>query len=506
MDQIRYSLGVCPQHDVLFDNLTVREHILFFAQLKGTSFEAANEDATKLTTLFHLEERLDHLGGELSGGQRRKLSVAIAVCGGSKFIVLDEPTAGMDPLARRELWDLLAGLRKGRTMLLTTHYMDEADILGDRVGIMSLGQMQCVGSTQFLKSTYGAGYKLVFDKAEGMDADQLGNLTSFVKAFIPEAQYFEEDGADTQAMYSLPFSTVSKFGEFFTRLDSNLKALSVSTYGINITSLEDVFLKVGEDHSVTPQVTSHGIGKNRVFESNFSSQVIGISRRKLTYALNDFTTIPLLLLPIAVSVTAAVLLNQQVISSQAEINDVVVAAMYMGGYLGVPGLISEFIVRERNDKLRNLLTVMGCDFRAYWLGTLIADYIIMSIPMVCMWITWFGAGMTDFYETKGGINFLITIIFNLQMIAFSYFFSFIFSSPKSAISFMPICIIMLLITPNITLLICILIARGAGASIGQDVQGEELALQEKNILHLYLYYLYYSRLSMIIIIMIIICD
>ena len=146
---------------------------MFFAQLKGSSFEEADAEAVSLTNLFHLQKRLDHSGRELSGGQKRKLSVAIAVCGNSKFIVLDEPTAGMDPLARRELWDLLSSLRKGRTMLLTTHYMDEADILGDRVGIMSLGEMQCVGTTQFLKSTFGAGYKLVFDKSDEINNEQV---------------------------------------------------------------------------------------------------------------------------------------------------------------------------------------------------------------------------------------------------------------------------------------------------------------------------------------------
>jgi predicted ABC-type transport system involved in lysophospholipase L1 biosynthesis ATPase subunit len=80
------------QHDVLFENLTVKEHIIFFSQLKGSSRNHAEQEATELTTRFHLEERLDHLGSELSGGQKRKLSVAIAVCGGSKFVVLDEPT------------------------------------------------------------------------------------------------------------------------------------------------------------------------------------------------------------------------------------------------------------------------------------------------------------------------------------------------------------------------------------------------------------------------------
>ena len=151
---------------------------------------------------------------------------------------------GMDPLARRELWDLLAALRKGRTILLTTHYMDEADILGDRVGIMSLGQMQCVGTTQFLKNTYGAGYKLIFDKMPGMTADQLAKLTAFVQKSIPTAKYFSEDGAEEQALYSLPFNTVKQFGPFFTKLDSSLGSLHVSNYGVTITSLEDVFLNM----------------------------------------------------------------------------------------------------------------------------------------------------------------------------------------------------------------------------------------------------------------------
>jgi ATP-binding cassette subfamily A (ABC1) protein 3 len=99
MESVRYSMGVCPQHDVLFEQLTVREHILFFSQLKGYSYAKAEEEARQLTELFHLDVRLDHIGSELSGGQKRKLSVAIAVCGGSKFIVLDEPTAGKSAAA-----------------------------------------------------------------------------------------------------------------------------------------------------------------------------------------------------------------------------------------------------------------------------------------------------------------------------------------------------------------------------------------------------------------------
>jgi ATP-binding cassette subfamily A (ABC1) protein 3 len=477
MEQIRYSMGVCPQHDVLFENMTVREHILFFSQLKGHTYAQADAEATELTDLFHLESRLDHTGSELSGGQKRKLSVAIAVCGGSKFIVLDEPTAGMDPLARRELWDLLASLRKGRTLLLTTHYMDEADVLGDRVGIMSLGQMQCVGSTQFLKTTYGAGYKLIFEKdlspTNLFDQDKLAALTQFVTNYIPEAKYFEEDGAENQVLYSLPFETVSKFGKFFTDLESNFVKLGVTNYGVTITSLEDVFLKVGEDHTVTPQANAarYGIGKDRQYHANLISQIIGLMKRKLTYAYNDFITIPLVMLPVAAAITAAALYDQQVISKSDFTNDLVISAMYIGAYLGAPGLIAEFIVRERNDKLRNVLTVMGCDFRAYWIGTFLADYVIMLIPSIVIWITWPAANMPDFYNGMNGLNFFIILLFNVQLIAFSYFFSFVFSSPKSCISLMPIVIIVLIILPNIICLFAVMIAKAIGTKVSQSVLG-----------------------------------
>lgn len=105
------------------------------------------------------------MAASLSGGNRRKLSVAIAMCGGSKFVLLDEPTAGMDLGARRALWDMLKSYKSDKIIILTTHYMDEADVLGDRIGIMSKGQMMCLGSSLFLKKRFGSGYKLTMVKA-----------------------------------------------------------------------------------------------------------------------------------------------------------------------------------------------------------------------------------------------------------------------------------------------------------------------------------------------------
>ena len=96
----------------------------------------------------------------MSGGNRRKLSVALALVADSKFVLLDEPTSSLDLTARRRLWDVLRDYKKDRIIVLTTHNMDESDLLGDRIGIMKSGQLVCLGSSEFLKNKFGYGYKL----------------------------------------------------------------------------------------------------------------------------------------------------------------------------------------------------------------------------------------------------------------------------------------------------------------------------------------------------------
>lgn len=110
----------------------------------------------------------------LSGGNKRKLSVAIALCGGSKLVLLDEPTSGMDLSARRGLWEMLKNYKKDRIIILTTHYMDEADVLGDRIGIMAKGELMCLGGSLFLKNRFGAGYKLTMVKTSKQTNNYIG--------------------------------------------------------------------------------------------------------------------------------------------------------------------------------------------------------------------------------------------------------------------------------------------------------------------------------------------
>ena len=99
----------------------------------------------------------------LSGGVRRRVSVSIAFVAGSRTVILDEPTSGVDPMARRSIWEVIFKHRAGRTILLTTHYLDEADTLSDRIAIIHQGRLLCSGSSMFLKKRFGKGYSLTID-------------------------------------------------------------------------------------------------------------------------------------------------------------------------------------------------------------------------------------------------------------------------------------------------------------------------------------------------------
>ncbi|XP_066497951.1 phospholipid-transporting ATPase ABCA3 [Hoplias malabaricus] len=241
MALIRRSLGLCPQHDVLFDNLTVREHLLFYTQLKGYPRENIPYEVDRIIRILNLEDKRNARSKTLSGGMKRKLSIGIALIGDSKVVMLDEPTSGMDPSARRATWDLLQGEKRGRTILLTTHFMDEADLLGDRIAIMAGGELQCCGSPLFLKNKYGAGYHMVIVKDALCNVSE---ITRLVQLYVPNATL--ESSAGAELSYILPKESTSQFELLFAELEMNREELGIASYGASVTTMEEVFLRVGK--------------------------------------------------------------------------------------------------------------------------------------------------------------------------------------------------------------------------------------------------------------------
>ncbi|XP_061664469.1 phospholipid-transporting ATPase ABCA1-like isoform X2 [Syngnathoides biaculeatus] len=271
VDAARRDLGMCPQHNVLFNELTVEEHIYFYGRLKGRSRAEVKVEADQMILDVGLPHKRRDLAKNLSGGMQRKLSVAVAFVGGSKVVILDEPTAGVDPYARRGIWELLLKYKQGRTIILSTHHMDEADILGDRIAIIAHGRMRCCGSSLFLKKRFGTGYYLTLVKEQerpsrrssvheratigsrtgnGVHPSDLTALSQLVWRHIPRALFLERIGQEMT--YILPYDGArdGAFAQLFRELDLAMVDLGLTSYGISDTTLEEIFLKVAEDTGV----------------------------------------------------------------------------------------------------------------------------------------------------------------------------------------------------------------------------------------------------------------
>uniref|UniRef100_A0A5F8GU53 ABC transporter domain-containing protein n=1 Tax=Monodelphis domestica TaxID=13616 RepID=A0A5F8GU53_MONDO len=238
MIDIRKSLGLCPQHDLLFDSLTVTEHLYFFAMLKGFPKRKLKNEINFMLHIFNLEDKRNEFSSKLSGGMKRKLSISIALIGDSKVVMLDEPTSGMDLISRRATWDLLQKQKSRRTILLTTHHMDEADLLGDRIAIMAKGGLQCCGSSLFLKKKYGAGYRLIMVKEPQC---QIKKVSQLINQFVPNATLESNVGAELS--FILPKEDAHKFEDLFTELENKRKSLGIASFGTSVTTMEEVFLK-----------------------------------------------------------------------------------------------------------------------------------------------------------------------------------------------------------------------------------------------------------------------
>lgn len=281
---IRRKIGVCPQHNTsLQEDLTAREHLRLFALLKGNIAQAQGQSVMEAVEA-EVEERLrdvkftsigdaDKPIGTYSGGMKRKVLIAMALLGDPEVVVLDEPTAvrdsaiprkffctfyshsmlscfrsrlylnpnpylsqGLDPYNRRSIWDMIVEAKQGRSIILTTHFLDEADVLSDRVGIIKNGQLITCGSSLFLKHASDVGYTLTFDASAPIALDSEIDLAEAVEVDIGSGTF----------KWRLGHGTENKFPQALKML----KSRGASNIQLDLTTLEEVFLETGrEDHA-----------------------------------------------------------------------------------------------------------------------------------------------------------------------------------------------------------------------------------------------------------------
>jgi len=245
MADIRQLIGVCPQHDILWPDLTVQEHLEIFAAFYFLVGDAKDAAVNKMIRDVGLTEKRGVRSKNLSGGQRRKLSLCAALIGDSKVVFLDEPTSGMDPYSRRSTWNMLQNSREGRVIILTTHFMDEADLLGDRIAIMAEGRLMCCGSSLFLKNHFGAGYHLTVSRKIG-ELAQTALIEAAIKKHVPDAEQLGSVG--NELTLQLPKEDAAVFPPMLDELDQRQAELNIDTFGMSQVTLEEVFIKVAEGH------------------------------------------------------------------------------------------------------------------------------------------------------------------------------------------------------------------------------------------------------------------
>ncbi|EDW53884.1 GM17685 [Drosophila sechellia] len=232
------SLGICPQHSVIFKGMSARDHIYFFSRIKGYNKTEALMESNIYISKLGLVDSQKWDAMKLSPGNQRRLSLACALCAGSKVILCDEPSSGLDPIGRHELWRFLQKEKHGRTILMTSQQLEEGEIIADRIAIMNDGQVLCYGTLGYLKHLPNTSYTLSCQMAPNSKADNLTDLVEFYMTTTSPVFL----GVDVS--YKLPRSKIDRFPELFQQLEENKKSLNVVSFGVSDSSLDGIYLSL----------------------------------------------------------------------------------------------------------------------------------------------------------------------------------------------------------------------------------------------------------------------
>jgi len=236
MREVQQNTGYCPQFDALNHLLTGNEHLEFYAKLRGVPSQDIDRVVNWGIKQFGLVDYANRPAGTYSGGNKRKLSAAIAFIGCPPVVFLDEPTAGMDPIARRFLWNRINdAVKGGQVVVLTSHSMEECEFLCSRLAIMVNGRLQCIGSLQHLKSRFGEGYTFSIKVAGG----NMNGVQQFVAKTFPNSHLKEQH--NNQLVYQMP-SGDTRLSLLFDLVEKNKAELNIEDYSISQTTLDEVFI------------------------------------------------------------------------------------------------------------------------------------------------------------------------------------------------------------------------------------------------------------------------
>lgn len=349
----RDKMSLCPQHNSLYDDLTVGEHLHFYAIMKGASRDTINDEISNTLKNLSLLPHVDKLPCQLSGGMKRKLCLAIALIAGSTIIILDEPSAGLDTESKREMWDILKRLRLSRTILLTTHDMEEADALADRIIIMNRGKVICSGSPMYLKKLFSPGYILRILKSSHYNHDA---VLALISQLMPSAIIKSDNNSEvTFDLYENSDERRVKLSSFFYELERNKERLGIESFGVSTSTLEEVFTRAqsldlvnsnncGPETTLSDFASSDGDDDSLV-EFNVHSNVISgfkliiwqmyalLVKRFLDLRRSHLMVIFQLLIPPIIIISAFLLTNSNISFPMISKRQLLSPALYPGSHV-----------------------------------------------------------------------------------------------------------------------------------------------------------------------------
>ena len=246
-------LSLSSFSDILWGSLTGRMHVAFFGRLKGMKGKVLDEHVDQVLKSVNLSVAGDRKAGGYSGGMKRRLSVANSLVGNPDVVFMDEPSTGLDPASKHQLWDVISASKAGKSMILTTHSMEEADVLCDRIAIMAGGELQCIGRSWQLKRRFGKGYTATITSMNKTHEHALKIEQLMKEVFTQEVEEGQDVIPSSCALLEDSIGGVSKFeisrndvvlSKVFGQLNSKMEEYEISDWGITETTLEEVFLKL----------------------------------------------------------------------------------------------------------------------------------------------------------------------------------------------------------------------------------------------------------------------
>ena len=262
---VRNKTGICPQNNVYFKYLTLREHLVLFDELKRILRQRSDGyTGQQLIKALDLESDLYKKAIKLSGGTLRRMVLAMALIGANDVLLLDEPTAALDPKVRRKVWDLIIDSRKSKTILITSHHLEEANLLSDQIVIISKGEVCFRGTTLQMKRDFDSGYQLKILKNIEMQTER--QIKELIELFVRIESMSKKEMRDNEELiFQLNCPKTLKLSSLFEELQTRSNSLGINNISLGMTTLEDSYANiVGQKH----QNLSNEFDNNNLIDSD----------------------------------------------------------------------------------------------------------------------------------------------------------------------------------------------------------------------------------------------